>query len=166
MFHDIKITRGQLLDLMCILENTNFDFPQGNRFRYMMSKNLEVCQKEVDEINQAFPPPKKLADYTKKRQGIYKKYSVKNEKEYEILPEETKKSLDAEIKTLDGEHKALFDEIEALDKEKNEFLKEVIEVKLYKLKMDLMPNISQENKYPNWDIWAILLKYVILEPDD
>jgi ElaB/YqjD/DUF883 family membrane-anchored ribosome-binding protein len=132
----------------------------------MMSKNLEVCQKELDEINQAFQPPKGLADYKKNREGIYKKYSVKDEKDYEKIPEETKKSLDAEIKKLEDDHKALFDEIEALEKEKTEFLKEEIEVKLYKLQMDLMPNISQENKYSSWDIWAMLLKYVIIEPND
>jgi len=164
MFYDIKITRGKLLDLMHILETTNFDYPQGNRFRYMISKNMEMCQKELDEINNAFPPPQGYTEYIKNRQGIYKKYNVKEEKNYEQLPDETKKSLDAEIKTLEDEHKALFAEIDALEKEKTEFLKEEIEVKLYKLQMDLMPNISQENNYSNWDIWAMLLNYVIIEP--
>ena len=166
MFHNVKLTRGQLLDLMYVLDNTNFDFPQGNRFRYMMSKNMEVCQKELDEINQTFTLPKGHEDYAKKRREIYKKYSVKDKKDYEELPEEPKKSLDGEIKTLEDEHKALFDEMDVLKKEKEEFLKEEIEVKLYKLQLDLMPTISQENKLPGWDIWAMLLNYVIIEPND
>ena len=50
MFHEIKLTRGQLLDLHHILETTNFDYPMGNRCRYMITKNLEVGNKEIDEI--------------------------------------------------------------------------------------------------------------------
>lgn len=166
MFHDVKLTRGELLELKVVLETTNFDFPQNNRFRYMVTKNMEVFQKEIDEINEAFPAPNGLVDYTQKRREIYKKYDIKDAAAYEELPEETKKSVDTEITQLETDNKALIDEINELEKEKTDFLNDEIKVKLYKLKMDLMPSISQHNEYPAWDIWAILLKHVIIEPDD
>ena len=166
MFQEVKCTRGEAAELQYILETTNFNPPLGNRFRYMVSKNLEVLQKESDEINNAFPAPKELPEYTKKRRDIYKKFKVKDENVYKELPEETKKSLDAEIAKLEADNKPLLEEVASLEKEKNEFLKDEITIKLYKLKMDLMPTISESNKIAGWDIWFILLKYVIIEPDD
>jgi len=166
MFQEVKFTRGSSVELHHILETTNFDDPIGNRFRYMVTKNLEVLKKEIDEINSAFPAPKTLPEYTTKRQGIYKKYSIKDEKAYAEMSEESKKSLDDEVTNLEEEYKDLLEEVKELEKEKNEFLTEEITVKLYKLKMDLMPTISKNNKYSGWDIWYILLKHVIIEPDD
>lgn len=166
MFQDVKCTRGNAAELHYILETSSFDPPLGNRFRYMVTKNLEVLQKEIDEINNAFPAPKELPEYTKKRREIYKKFSVKDEAAYKELPIETKKSLDAEILKLETDSKPLLDEVSALEKEKKEFLQDEITIKLYKLKMDLMPTISETNKIAAWDIWFVLLKYVIIEPDD
>lgn len=166
MFQDIKCTRGNALELKYILETSNFEHPLENRFRYMVSKNLEVLQKESDEVNNTFPVPEELTAYANKRREIYKKFKIKDESAYKELDEETKKILDSEITKLEDDNKSLLEEVDKLEKEKNEFLKDEITIKLYKLNIDLMPKISEDNKISGWDIWFILLKYVIIEPDN
>lgn len=166
MFQEVKCTRGSAVQLFHILDTTNFDDPIGNRFRYMVTKNIEVLKKEIDDINIAFPAPEKFSEYKEKRTEIYKKYEINDEKAYNAMPVDTKKTLDAEISSLETEYKDLLDEVKKLEAEKKEFLDEEITVKLYKLNMDLLPNISKNNTYSGWDIWYILLKHIIIEPKD
>jgi len=166
MFEEVKLTRISAMELHHVLQTTNFDDPMVNRFRYMITTNIEALKKEIDEINKAFPPPEKLSEYQTKRNEIFKKYDIKDDKSYSEMPVDARKSLDDEILVLETEYKDLIDEVKRLEAEKKEFLDEEITVKLYKLKMDLMPTISKNNNYSGWDIWYILLKHVIIEPDD
>ena len=97
MFEEVKFTRMAAVELHHVLQTTNFDDPIGNRFRYMVTTNLEVLKKEIDEINKAFPEPKKLPEYKTKRNEIYKKYNIEDDKAYAAMPVDTKKILDDEI---------------------------------------------------------------------
>ena len=166
MFHDVKLTRGNAIEINYILDTTNFDHPMGNRFRYAVTKNVEATGKEIEEVKIAFPAPEGLVEYTNKRRDIYKKHSIKDEKAYKEMSVDAKKVLDGEVKQLETDNKALIDEVKALEEEKSKFLEEEITLKLYKLHIDSWPTISQNNKYPAWDIWDVLLKHVITEPDD
>ena len=166
MFEEVKFTRMAAVELHHVLQTTNFDDPIGNRFRYMVTTNLDVLKKEIDEINKAFPEPEKLPEYKTKRNEIYKKYNIEDDKAYAAMPVDTKKILDDEINALETEYKDLIDELKILEAEKKEFLDEEITVKLYKINIDLLPTISKENRYSGWDIWYVLLKHVIIAPKD
>ena len=166
MFEEVKLTRISAMELHHVLQTTNFDDPMVNRFRYMITTNIEALKKEIDEINKAFPPPEKLSEYQTKRNEIFKKYDIKDDKSYSEMPVDARKSLDDEILVLETEYKDLIDEVKRLEAEKKEFLDEEITVKLYKIDIDLLPTISKDNKYSGWDIWSVLNRYVIIAPKD
>ena len=166
MFEEVKFTRLSAMELYHVLQTTNFDNPILNRFRYMVTTNIDVLKKEVDATNTAFPDPEKLPEYRTKRNEIFKKYDIKDDKSYSEMPVDAKKSLDDEILVLDTEYKDFLIELKKLDAEKEEFLDEEITLKLYKINIDLLPTISKDNKYSGWDIWSVLNRYVIIAPKD
>jgi len=156
----MELTRKEILELNGVLATTNYDMPISSRFRYMVSKNLSATKVEIDEINAAFPPPAAMAEYQKLRGGIFQKYKIKNDKEYGEMPEEPKKSLDGELEVLNKKFETLLKEIEETNKEKESFLDETVDLPLIKVKLEFVPNISQNNKFNGWDIWQSLMKVI------
>jgi len=166
MFEEVKFTRMAAVELYHVLQTTNFDDPMVNRFRYMLTTNVEALKKEIDAINKAFTAPEKFSEYQTKRNEIFKKYDIKDDKSYYEMPGDAKKSLDDEVLVLETEYKDLIDEVKRLEAEKKEFLDEEITVKLYKINIDLLPTISKDNNYSGWDIWGVLNRHVVIAPKD
>ena len=156
------LKRGEVAELYNVLATTNFDAPIQSKFRYAASKNVKATKSEMDEINAAFPSPEELPKYQQERVELFAKYKVKNDIEYNELAKEIKEELDKELGTLDEKYKDLREEVSALDKEKNDFLDEPVDISLYKVDIDYIPNISghQQNKLNGWEIWAVIEKMI------
>jgi len=156
------LKRGEIAELYNVLATTNFDAPIHSKFRYVASKNVRTTKSEMDEINAAFPPPEELPKFQKERVDLFNKYKVKNDAEYKELPKEIKEELDKDLGTLDEKYKDVREEVSALDKEKNDFLDDNIEISLYKINIDFIPNISaqQQNKLNGWEIWSVIERII------
>ncbi len=152
----MKLTREQVYELNHILANTDFKMPISSRFRYTVTKNIKATKAEIDAINEAFEEPEELSEYNSKRGAILNEFSVNTDEEYKNLEESVRSNLDAKIKELDDEYSELINQLRELDAERLEFLKEEVDIDLKTIKLDDMPDISDDNKYPHWQIWGIL----------
>jgi len=162
------LKRGEVAELYNVLATTNFDSPIHSKFRYVASKNVKATKSEMDEIQAAFTPPQELPKYKQERGELFVKYKVKNDDEYKELPQEIKEELDKELGELDVKYKDLLKEISELDKEKNDFMDEEVEISLYKIPIDYIPNISaqQQNKLNGWTIWNVVEKIIEEETEE
>ena len=157
----MKLTRGKVLELNHILANTNFEMPISARFRYTISQNIKVTKSEIDAINEAFQPPEEINEYNTKRQAIITAAGISTDEQYREMEEDARKDLDDKVKALDEEYKELLEEVRAIEEERIEFLKEEVDLDLKTVKVDDMPDISEDNQYPHWQIWAILETIVV-----
>lgn len=160
-----QLKRGEIAEFFNVISTTNFDNPISSKFRYAVTGNVKVTKEETDEINVAFPTPSEYGTYQQERVAIFQKYKIKNDQEYVEMGDEIKKSLDTEITALDEKFKSLLEEMQALDKEKGEFLGEVVEIPIHKLIIDEIPTISaaQQSGINGWEIWRVLSKMIIEE---
>lgn len=159
----MKLKREKVLELNHILANTNFEMPLSARFRYTVTQNIKSTKGEIDAVNEAFQPPEEINEYNKSRQAIIAEAGISTDEEYAKLEEDARKSLDTKLAALDEENKELLAEVTELEKERLEFLKEEVELDLKTIKVDDMPDISKDNQYPHWQIWAVLETIVIDE---
>lgn len=157
----MKLTRIELLNLNYILNNCEFDLPISGRFRYMLTKNVEIMKKELGDIEEAFPTPDSYIKYQKAEGEIYKKFNVNTIEAIQALEEEKRTELDSMLDAVRDEHASAIDEFNAIQEEKKEFLKEEVDIQLRTLKVSDAPNISDKNKMNHWEIWAILSKIVV-----
>lgn len=157
----MKLTRQKVLELNHVLAHTNFEMPISARFRYTVSQNVKVTKDEIDAINEAFKMPEELNVYNSERQEIVAAAGISSDEEYFKMEEEARKELDGKIKELDEKHAEVLDKVKAINAERAEFLKDEIELPLKTIKLDDMPDISENNEFPHWQIWAVLETIVV-----
>lgn len=159
----MKLTREKVLELNHVLAHTNFEMPISARFRYTVSQNIKITKDEIDAINEAFKMPEALNQYNSERQSLVSSFGISTDEEYFKMEEDTRKELDEKIKALDENHKEVLDEVKKIDAERAEFLKEDVDLPIKTIKLDDMPDISEKNEFPHWQIWAILETIVVEE---
>lgn len=157
----MKLTRAKVLELNHILANAKFEMPISARFRYTVSQNVKITKGEIDAINEAFKAPEEINEYNSRRQKIIAESGISTDEEYHEMEEEARKELDDKIKSLDEEYKELLTEVQEIENERSEFLQEEVDLDLKTIKVDDMPDISEDNQYPHWQIWAILETIVV-----
>lgn len=157
----MKLTRIDILNLSYILKTANFDLPICGRFRYMLTKNVEILEKEISDIDDAFPTPEAFTAYQKAEGEVYQKFNVNSVEAIEALAEEKRTELDSALDAVRDAHVTAIDEYNAIQVEKNEFLKEEVEIDIRTVKASDVPNISADNKNNHWEIWGILSKIVV-----
>ena len=157
----ITITRKQAMELDVVLKTTNFDFPISGKFRYMMTSNLKVLEKEISEINAAFPPVDKYVEYSKKLNDVKIQYKVTTKESISKLEEDKKLAYEEKIIELDTQYADAIAEQEVVNKERFSFLEEKTELELKTVKPDDVPNIAEKNQFNHWDIWNLLMLVVV-----
>lgn len=157
--------------------------PIKSGWRYVMNHNITVTDKEIEETNNIFPTPPKYIESIKNQDSIIDKYSAleidlhkkygiafnAEEKKYNTddLADEVKESLliehkelkakyTTELKANSEKYKDSIEEYEAIQKEKVDFLKEEVDLDLRKAKINVVPDISADNKHPHWEIWRVI----------
>lgn len=158
----MKLTRIDILNLNYILKTAVFDLPICGRFRYMLTKNVELMEKEIADIEDAFPAPASYVEYQKAEAEIYKKFNVNTIDAINALEEEKRADLDSSLDALRDKYVTAIEEFNAIQEEKKLFLKEEVEINLRTVKASDVPNISADNKQNHhWEIWGILSKIVV-----
>ena len=157
----MKLTREKVLELNHVLAHTNFEMPISARFRYTVSQNIKIAKDEIDAINEAFKMPEEFNAYNNERQQIINAAGISSDEEYLKMEEEARKELDGKLKELDEKYAEVLNKVNAINAERAEFLKDEIELPLKTVKLDDMPDISETNEYPHWQIWAVLETIVV-----
>lgn len=156
----MKLTRLEIMELNHVLSTTNYEMPIRPQYRYMVTQNIKLTKQEIDAVNEAFPMPLGIDEYRNKRMQIQTKYNVSSDIDLANLPEDDAKKYWADVSALDVEYSVLLEEIKVYEVERNEFLKESVDLPLRTVKIDDCPVIAPSNQYNHWDIWAVIEKVV------
>lgn len=153
-----KLSRQTIVNMYNIYTSSVFDEPIHTKFRYAISKNIKIIYPEIEEIRSIFVDSDSIKKYKKEREEIFRKYKVVTDKDLSELPKEQRESLEKDIFELDETNKQTIEEINKIQKERTEFLSEEIYVSIYKIPVNLIPNIAikQHNNLSGWDIWLTL----------
>ena len=117
---------------------------KGVKFAYAIAKNTSIVKKEVDIIQEAIKPSKEFQTYEEKRIQLAMDHAKKDPKGQPIIADnryviEDQAVFDEAIKNLREENKDVIDGQKKSNEEYEEMLKEEIEIELYKIGQDLLP---------------------------
>ena len=153
----MKITRKKAVEWYTILNYTKFEMPIKSRFRYMISTNSKILKDEVEAYKAAYPEPQTWIDATKKNDAFKLQYKVKTIEDIEALDEETRKKFDEEWSVIRPELEKATLDFQEYVKERDAFLAEEVNYDLDTVSLDVVPDISADNKQiPHWEIWEVL----------
>lgn len=132
MYKKIKINRNDLMSLNNVLDSLKDEFYPI--MKYAIKINKSILKNEVEAIREAY-------------KSNIERYNEFETKRYELFDEKgkIKEGKNNELKALEEEYK---DALEERKKETNEFMKlllEEIEIEIYQVSNDLIPNLSQED---------------------
>lgn len=151
----MTVKRSYLLDLQNVLVNADkvFAKPISGRFRYMASLNAKVCGDERDAVMQAFPYDETWIEFERKRVSIIREGGIETNDDLLKLSEEERVALEERVGKLADEYKDAIEAEKELDKARDEFLAEEIEVDLRTTTPDELPEIIAGD---DWNVWNIL----------
>lgn len=132
MYKKIKINRNDLINLNNVLDSLKDEFYPI--MKYAVKINKSILKNEIEAIREAY-------------KSNIERYNEFETKRYELFDEKgkIKEGKNNELKALEEEYK---DALEERKKETNEFMKlllEEIEIEIYQVSNDLIPNLSQED---------------------
>lgn len=132
MYKKIKINRNDLMSLNNVLDSLKDEFYPI--MKYAIKINKSILKNEVEAIREAY----------KSNSERYNEFETKR---YELFDEKgkIKEGKSNDLKALEEEYK---DALEERKEETNEFMKlllEEIEIEIYQVSNDLIPNLSQED---------------------
>ena len=123
----------------------NVGLLKGARFTYAVARNLAELKVEIEALQKSVEPSKQYLEYDEKRVELAKKYAKKNEAGEAVLENrdyvlEDKEGFNAAIVILQEEYKQALEEREQQVKEYEKTLDDDIDVKLYMLSPDSLPD--------------------------
>ena len=139
------MNKKDIVDLYNILMSFNGSYTA--KFSYFISKNKSLINPEINVLKEIEKPSKEFLKYEKEKLNTIIKYAVKKEdgnpliinNQYKI---DNVKGFELEHDKLKEKYKDCIKEKETKDKEIEEILNEEIEIELYKIKIDLIPDIE------------------------
>jgi len=119
----------------------------GAKWAYAVARNITKLRPEIEALQKAFTAGKEFLDYNKKRMDLAKKYAVKvdgkpktikvgSTEEY-LIDDEAK--FNRELDKLKKKYKKAIEERQKEVDDFNEILKEEIEIDLYMINSDYIP---------------------------
>jgi hypothetical protein len=162
-----KLNRASIINMYNIFKTTIFENPIHTKFRYAISKNLKIITPEIEDIKEVLAESENIKGYKAARNSIFSKYKVNTDNDLLELSTEVREALDKDLLDLNDKSKEILEEINRTKKENEEFLSEEIEISIYKVDINLAPNIAakQENQVTGWQIWQIV-ELMIDEPEE
>lgn len=160
----MKVKRSYAINLNLMLEHadTLFKQPISGRFRYMVSHNLKVTSNERSMVVEAFPPDPAFVEFENRRVGILRELGFNSQQDLDNATPERREELERKILDLREECKAAVEAEDAIDKSRNEFCEEEVELDLRKVRLDDVPEIVGPE---DWRVWNLLLPLVI-DPEE
>lgn len=154
----MQISKLQCVQLLKVLDNTEYDFPIDSQYRYFITKNLDILKGNSNLFT--FQISKDVIDgyeqFQKLRQSTIEKFGIDHMAKFEELSEENKTKLTAEMNLLNDENRSIINENLGLAVRKKEFFSELIDLPLRTIHISKVPNISKKHENTHWAIWNTL----------
>ena len=117
---------------------------KGVKFTYGMAKNINILKPEVESLQEAAKGSDEFLAYEKSRGELLEKYAKKDEDNKSVIVNneyvlEDQKGFDTEFNKLRKENKKVLDDRQTQIDEVDKLLKEETTIKLYKIKVDDIP---------------------------
>jgi len=120
---------------------------KGIKFAYARAKNIKAISPEVESCQEALQPSKKFSEYDKKRVDVCKEYCNKDgdgnpiirDGSYVGIEPNENSHFDKEHGKLKEEYSEVIEERKKAVDEYNELLEEEVEIELYMLKLENVP---------------------------
>lgn len=155
----MKVKRKLALELYAVLSQAQnvFGKPITGRFRYAVAVNQKICEEERKMVIEAFPFDPGFIEYDQKRVAILRETGINNQFDLEKLTPEDREALDGRLIKLREEYLSAIQAQENIDKERDEFCKEEIDLELRTIGINDIPEIIASN---DWEISQILMQIV------
>lgn len=149
----MEMTKGELIDLYFGL-NTLGEL-QGAKFAYAVMKNVNILRNEAEAIESAKNPKQDYIQFTREQVALAKKHAVVKDGVPQTYMEDGKSfyaiqdndKFDKEFEELKKKHQPAIDAYKKQLMELEDLLKEKVEVELYKVSKDLVPETITVKQY-------------------
>lgn len=160
-----KVKRAYAINLNLMLEHADqvFKAPVSAWFRYFVTHNLKVTGEERKNTVEAFPPDKAFLEAEQRRFAIQKELGFNTQADFQNASPEAREELERKILDLREECKEAYENEAIIDKNRNEFCDEEIELDLRTIELERVPEFAGTNEQQNWYYWN-LLKPLIKDP--
>jgi hypothetical protein len=150
----IKLTRNELAGIARVLNSLNGSY--SIKMKYAIKKNKDFLKNEVDAIDEAsITNSKRFKEYDEKRMKIVDECGEKQNGQFKFLPDgksvtirDDKKEYFAKtLSVLQEEYKDGIDERNKELKDFENFLKEQVEIEVFKFSNDIIPDDISQSMY-------------------
>lgn len=136
------MTKQELLNLFDALHRVG-EY-KGAKFAYAVAKNIQILKPEVEAITEAQKPSAEFEEYDKQRMQLASKFSKKDKNNEPIIINnrfelDDREGFETAWEALRVTFKDVLAERDKQMKEYQEFLQEEVEVILYKIKEENLP---------------------------
>jgi len=137
------MTRSELLNLA--VSFVNVKELMGVKFAYAISRNSKNISEEAEACKSSMKRSKSFIEYDEKRVAICKEYCDKDDSGKPIFTDDVfvglkgNDSFDEAVSVLQSEYSEAIEEQKKMVDEYKQFLEEEVEVELYKLKLEDVP---------------------------
>lgn len=154
MDYKVKLTRRELMNIMSVLNSLNGSY--SVKMKYAIKKNKDLLKNEVEAVEEASQTnSKRYKEYDEKRMKKIEEYAERENGKIKLLPdnrsvkikEDKLDDFNAAILLLQEEYKEGIEEREKEVKEFDNFIKEEIEVEVFKISNDIIPNDISQGAY-------------------
>lgn len=153
----MNVKRNYLIQLKTVLEHPEsiFEGPVTGAIRYMVSMNYKVAKEEFDTVLQAFPFDEKYLEFQQKRREYLTSVGVQTDADFLRKDEDTRNAISERLNAIAEEYKDAIDVENELDKERDAFLEQTVDVNLYTIKPNELLLKTTETSQ-GWDVWNVL----------
>lgn len=149
----IKLTKNEMISLYRGLHAVGN--LSGPRFVYVVARNRDYLQKEVDAIQKSLEPYENFQEFEEKRVELAKKHAKEDEEGNPVVigkgnqskfDIEDQEAFDKELEKLKEEYQEAIDEREKQQEEFNDSMEDEIELLLLELKQEDLPEEITANQ--------------------
>lgn len=169
-----SVKRQQLFAMKSVLENIEdyfvVDMDVDTADKILRNVDTISAEFELYEKNPALQVPENFSEYDQKRMDIVKKYAdvdddgniiMKNDQEASVSDENMVK-LNEEVSELQEEYKETLDKVDAINKQRNEFLSKEVDVEIYPLDKSKLGKVKTEGRPSGFTLSVVSLIKPIL----
>lgn len=150
----IKLTRRELTKIVEVLNS--LDGLYSVKMKYAIKKNKDLLKSEVDAVNEALNTnSKRFKEFEEKRMKIVAECAEKENGQFKFLPDGKSVTIKNDkieyftksITVLREEYKEGLEERDNELKDFNNFIKEEVEIEVFKISNDIIPNDISQSAY-------------------
>jgi hypothetical protein len=153
------VKRSQIRNLFAALDRTKYEMPISSIFRHMATKNVNILLNQINSMGKTFEAPAEYQEFSQKRDAILATYNLTTPVTAGSLTTEQEEKLNGELKALNAEYNDILGRMYRLNKEKEEYLSQEVDLPLIQISIKDMPTLAKDTEN-HWVVWSLLEKFV------